>query len=356
MNFTQENTSASEDLIPSNVTLTTPISFQPQNIRRFIFINYILLCNIIAVFGIVSNIMNAVIFWRQGLAEAINVSFFALSLSDLCQLVMVVLVSNFHIPALALRSNFAVFLNRLTYYVCGVLRICFSRISVWITVLITLERCVCILSPLKVRVFFTPQRLSLVIAAIAALILISSSPVFATVKVVKSVEPKTNQTLYSLVVLKLGSSMQDFSVLAMMCTQLLSLSIIVINNVLLLLALKRRKQRWIQERSGVFVLRETVQRPVDDQEDAVTTAGSSGHGAAASALNITIAQSTEVVVGRARTAGPGPGLPSTATIMRDRKLSRMVIILSVILVGSFLPSTVWFCLTRIRPEFQPNGR
>ncbi|RUS84754.1 hypothetical protein EGW08_007496, partial [Elysia chlorotica] len=204
-----------------------------------------ILCNLIGLFGILSNIVNALVFYKQRFTEAITTSLFALSLSDLCQLVMMILVSNFHIPMLALRSHFTLFLNRLTYYYCGVLRICFSRISIWITVLITLERCVCILLPLKVRVMFTPKRVAVAIAVISTLTLITSTPVFASVRVVKATNPRTNVTFNTFVNTEWAESMKDVSVVTMLCTQVFSLCVILVCNILLLLGLKKRRKIWV---------------------------------------------------------------------------------------------------------------
>ena len=360
MNFTEKNTNISEDLLnddiisPSPVDQAEPISVHPDNIHAFILVNYVILCNSIAVFGILSNVVNALVFYKQGFTEAITVSLFAMSLSDLCQLVMVVLVSNFHIPMLVVRSNFTVFLNRLIYFVCGILRICFSRISIWITVLITLERCVCILLPLKVRVIFTSKRVAVVIAVISFVIFVASTPVFASVKVVTSINLKTNATFNAFATSNLGSSMEDVSVVSMMLTQISSLIFVIVCNALLLLGLKRRKQRWVQ--GNVTRQASTANQHISALSVPPVGNTSDAQSARMSTLNVTVWHSTLSSSERPHVAQPSGTLGTSTNRLRDRKLSRMVVIISVILLVSFLPSSMWFCLTRIRPEFQVQGR
>ena len=379
MNFTAENTSVTGDIFSEGSTISTPIflpqthvlKWHPQDLSVFTWINYVFLCNIIALFGFFSNIVNALVFRKHGFTEAITVSLFALALSDFFQLAMVLLVSNFHVPMLVFHSHFTFFLNRITYYVCGVLRICLSRIAIWITVLITLERCVCILYPFKIKVLFTPRKMTIAIAIIAFLILVSSIPVLATVQVVKSIHPATNATIYGIIDKELGTSMQDMSVVTMVCTQVSSLVIIVGGNAVLLLELRRRKQRWALTSTGFHIARHTVNLTVNNT---TAVARPTSRSAAAvnpdsrgriSTLNIPVSGSAATAAspasnpsstGRARgLAVPGPGTPG-AVSLRDRRLSRMVVILSVILLISFIPSTVWFCLTRIEPKFKQSGR
>ncbi|CAG5124274.1 unnamed protein product, partial [Candidula unifasciata] len=47
------------------------------------FVNIVCLCGLVSMFGTVANIINLIVFYRQGLNTTINISFFALAVSDL---------------------------------------------------------------------------------------------------------------------------------------------------------------------------------------------------------------------------------------------------------------------------------
>ncbi|CAG5123819.1 unnamed protein product, partial [Candidula unifasciata] len=75
--------------------------------------------------GLIVNILNIIIFIRQGFKESVNVSLFLLTISDLGSLV------------------FVFFLNLVT-----------TGTTAWIA----MERCLCIITPLKVKSLITSRR------------------------------------------------------------------------------------------------------------------------------------------------------------------------------------------------------
>ena len=66
----------------------------------FLYTNRITLANAIALFGAASNIINILVYWRIGFKNSISVSLFALSISDLCYLVLLLLTNATYFPGL----------------------------------------------------------------------------------------------------------------------------------------------------------------------------------------------------------------------------------------------------------------
>lgn len=53
----------------------------------FIIVNHVVLSTGIGLFGVGANVINICVFLKQGLSSSINISFFAMAISDMCSLV-----------------------------------------------------------------------------------------------------------------------------------------------------------------------------------------------------------------------------------------------------------------------------
>jgi hypothetical protein len=60
------------DVFPSNNIVFDPVSIEVRHV--FELANFIILCNIISLFGIGSNVANICVFVRQGFKDSINIS------------------------------------------------------------------------------------------------------------------------------------------------------------------------------------------------------------------------------------------------------------------------------------------
>ncbi|GFR58238.1 chemosensory receptor B, partial [Elysia marginata] len=87
----------------------------------------------------------------------------------------------------------------LEYLTAGWPHVCFARVTGLITAYITMERCLCIAMPLKVKVLITPKRTSFVIAAIFAIVFCSAAPVFTVILADWKFYPSRNKTLLGVV-------------------------------------------------------------------------------------------------------------------------------------------------------------
>ncbi|GFS10218.1 chemosensory receptor B [Elysia marginata] len=103
----------------------------------------------ICIFGILSNIVNIVVFYKMGFSSPSNINLFCLAIADLLILCYILLVS---------AGNHPLFLNaRLSISMVDVARTgalvyySFSALASWITAVINVERSCCIAFPMKVK-------------------------------------------------------------------------------------------------------------------------------------------------------------------------------------------------------------
>ena len=127
--------------------ITPFVSYYVYSIFNFVL--GVSMTSAVAMFGVFSNITNTVVFYKLGLGESINISFFSLAINDLIMSITTVVVEvtlnpamRIRLPAgdLTLQSGFVASL--FVYTCCG--------LGAWITALLSTEKCLCILFPLKV--------------------------------------------------------------------------------------------------------------------------------------------------------------------------------------------------------------
>ncbi|GFO08964.1 chemosensory receptor c [Plakobranchus ocellatus] len=135
---------------------------------------------VVSSFGVVSNIINLIIFTRLGLKDGMSVGLWSLSFSDftvtaqtlgssLCSLCGLLLPKDTRIPPGLVHYVSLLWSQDMMYLV-----------SNWITTFISLERCVCVIRPFKVKEIFTRSRSIAVIIIIFLAHVISYAPIFAT--------------------------------------------------------------------------------------------------------------------------------------------------------------------------------
>lgn len=154
------------------------------------------LCGVICLFGIMSNIINLIVFYRQGLNTTINISFFALAFSDLSCL----LIEQWHIIVTFCQFSELPIVYYDFQYATGLWpHETFSRVTCSITVYITLERCLCVVFPLKIKKIFTLERTTAIIVSIYIVTLSSLIPLYTLSYIDWKFVPEQNKTLLGLI-------------------------------------------------------------------------------------------------------------------------------------------------------------
>ncbi|GFO18211.1 chemosensory receptor b [Plakobranchus ocellatus] len=310
----------------------------------WIYINYVVLGNVVACFGLFTNTLNIIVYWKHGLSDSITVALFALSVSDFCMLLTFVMLASFHIPRLFVVSNATTFVRAVAYYFCGGLRTAFARISVWTTALIACERCMCILFPLKIKYLLTRKKTAWAIVLGSAMILIALIPLLLTLQVETFPDPRSNATFSRLNFKSVFSPLHHFAFFLQAIMQNFSLVAIAVANAVLMWALKKRTQRWASGPAG--------QRPPNRRMSANNRPGGEppeNHRQIAF-IHLPNDQNRPQPLLSSRSFGPEFRVINRDRI--DRKMGRMVVILSGIHLTCLIPTFVWVWFVQAMPEFK----
>ncbi|KAK3799584.1 hypothetical protein RRG08_053212 [Elysia crispata] len=145
------------------------------------YVNGFVLTTFVGVLGVFTNTANICVYLKMGLSETTNISFFSLSISDLLvslSAVLVQLTYNPPVSVMTLPSGAPV--SEIGMAACFIM---FPSMgcSAWITAVLSVERCLCISTPLKVKEIFTPKRtvflvLAMVIYQSVLIVLLYSYP------------------------------------------------------------------------------------------------------------------------------------------------------------------------------------
>lgn len=160
----------------------------------FEIVNLVSICSIIGMFGIFSNIINMIVFYKQGFETTVNIGFFGLAISDITCLLTLQMGSVCMNPLLA-SSNIPWLPLEIYYLLIAWPHICFSKITSYITIYITAERYFSIAIPLKVKALITTKTTTLIMCLIYVVNLLILVPEYATSYIGWRFDPERNQTL-----------------------------------------------------------------------------------------------------------------------------------------------------------------
>ncbi|RUS84170.1 hypothetical protein EGW08_008057 [Elysia chlorotica] len=119
----------------------------------------------ISVFGIIGNTQIILTFVNIGFSESINISYCALCVSDLLCILSLPWNAICYVPAF-IDSGLQFLAREVVVPTGGVLSQIFAGTTAWITVFISLERCLCIMFPLKSKEFVRSQMTVIIILLI----------------------------------------------------------------------------------------------------------------------------------------------------------------------------------------------
>ncbi|KAI8784858.1 fMet-Leu-Phe receptor [Biomphalaria glabrata] len=153
---------------------------------------------VIAVLGIVGNVINILVYCKQGLTSSVNISFTLLAVTDLGSLLTLLWWNVCGIPEM-LSSGIPFSFSEVKHLSAGFPHACFSRVTSWIIVHVLLERCICVLSPFKVKTILTPARTAVVIALVYLVMILTLVPEYSSMYLSWKFYPQSNRTLLGLV-------------------------------------------------------------------------------------------------------------------------------------------------------------
>lgn len=209
--------------------------------RIFEVVNFVFISCVIGLFGIVANIINIIIFYKQGFRNTVNIGFFGLAISDLCCLVALIWISICMNPLIA--SSNAHWQQADVMYLSGAwLHACFGRITSYITGYITAERYFSIAMPLKVRDIFTPKLTTVIICACYVINLLTLVPEYATSYLGWKFVPAKNGTYLTLAFTTSKSSVEGLVYVLHSVFGIGSFVAVICFTVILVIKLKRTAQ------------------------------------------------------------------------------------------------------------------
>ncbi|XP_005109669.3 N-formyl peptide receptor 2 [Aplysia californica] len=128
-------------------------------------VKVVVISGLLSLFGVASNIVNIVVFAKQGFQDSTNISLLGLAVSDLCSLVPTIWISICLNPFFY-QSVLPFDPWTITHLTGAVPHIIFVKIATFITAFIAFERCLCIVVPLKVKAIITPGRTKRIVVSI----------------------------------------------------------------------------------------------------------------------------------------------------------------------------------------------
>ncbi|KAI8778953.1 allatostatin-A receptor [Biomphalaria glabrata] len=264
----------------------------------FLVIVRVIVTQGLCILGVVTNVLCIVTFVAQGLRDTVNTGLLALAVSDLLSLVTLSWLSVLHTPDFSSRDLPFIPLE-MGYLTAGWPHVFFTRITTWITVYITLERCFCIAAPMKVKAVFTPRRTVMYIVGVYLVMLASVFPIYYTARFANKFVPQKNITLLGIVFISDRNDIETVS--------------FHINNILPLTA-------FILIIVGTAILTRKL-------------------------LQISIWRLKTSSVNR-----------SEEMLSRDTKIVKMIVSLSTIFILCYLPGTIVFIWMMLDPELRIDGQ
>ncbi|KAL8569048.1 hypothetical protein ACOMHN_020491 [Nucella lapillus] len=198
MNSSMDNASSSSSLSP-------PLFIPCENPRNIVspfvpkMIDLVVHAGIFPVLvtcGVITNVINMAVFARQGLSNRINVCLFSLALSDAGSLIFVMGSKAHTLISLGdpVAGNY--WQQRHLALLFGSY-LAFSVISNVITAIIAMERCLCVLNPLKAAKFFRTKHMKMLISAVALyLLVVNNVSLLTKYQTIQVTNPLTNTSSY----------------------------------------------------------------------------------------------------------------------------------------------------------------
>ena len=178
------------------VSLETRLVFTYEYFFLTKFIYHIWIC--IALFGLVSNTINIVVFAKTGLKDNVTITLFFLSLSDLLNIT----INSPSIVGRYMEANHPRYKWPFDRYIILFgpywYAYVFYDYSSFISVFLATVRCACIARPLRFKSMFTKSRTLTILCLLFLLAIILRSPVLTVFSLSWAVNPQTNSTYRSI--------------------------------------------------------------------------------------------------------------------------------------------------------------
>uniref|UniRef100_A0A2C9LWL5 G-protein coupled receptors family 1 profile domain-containing protein n=1 Tax=Biomphalaria glabrata TaxID=6526 RepID=A0A2C9LWL5_BIOGL len=189
--------------------------------------NYVavVLSETLSVLGVILNIINAMVFLKMGLNDSTNISLFSLSLADVGLLLMMAAYGVLFHPWM-LETVDADLIDAVNYIALGWPHVCFSRISGCLTAFIALERFICIVLPLRVKSLVTKRRTFVACGGIFATLIAGTTPAFFSYSIGERFSQLHNKTTVGLIPSQHSYVLENISLSVNILAQMTSFTLV----------------------------------------------------------------------------------------------------------------------------------
>ncbi|KAK3799410.1 hypothetical protein RRG08_050711 [Elysia crispata] len=112
------------------------------------------------------NVANISVFWNMGLSDLSNLKFFVLSIIDLMSSILILLIPFVSPPLDSMMGSHYVTYTTIIELFTAPVMYATTACGAWVTAIISMERCICVLLPLKVKLFFTHRTTAVLLLGI----------------------------------------------------------------------------------------------------------------------------------------------------------------------------------------------
>ncbi|KAK7005261.1 tachykinin-like peptides receptor 86C [Biomphalaria glabrata] len=213
-----------------------------------ILLNNVCVSSLIGLAGIVGNIFNVIVFAHQGLKSSINICLFSMAISDTIT-VLILEWANICFNPFIDNLRAPVIFSDLYYVSAAWLAGSTYRITLYLTVYITAERCLCILFPLKIKTLVTPRKTKFIVVMINVANLITLIPEYSTVYLSWRFNEARNETVLGLAARSNRAETQPITFLTHVILVVVGFLSVVVLTFILVVHLRRQTQ-WRIQSSG----------------------------------------------------------------------------------------------------------
>ncbi|GFR84303.1 peptide receptor GPCR [Elysia marginata] len=190
---------AAENIIgaSANNTVSAPDDVTSTMERIFITGTFIMMWAILitAAFGIVGNILNLIVYSKLGFSETIHMTYVAMAVSDLgCLLTLMWICLVYFSGTILAQSDIQLDIPRVAGFTGSWPHNAFSRTTALLTAWVSLERCVCVMCPTRVKLIITPRVTKIILSAIFIIGCFPVAFVYVGLKTELRLDPTRNQT------------------------------------------------------------------------------------------------------------------------------------------------------------------
>ncbi|XP_059155883.1 kappa-type opioid receptor-like [Physella acuta] len=211
--------------------------------HQFSIVVTIFMSGAVSIMGVCCNVINLVVFRRQGLHETVNISLFSLAVADLLCVTFTLWLSVCMVLYVLDPPSLTFDPTSLISVTASGPRIIFSRTSCWLTAVISLQRCLCVTLPFKVRRILTLKNTAACVVLVSAFTCLTHMSLYFYRTLRVGFDPRTNSTRIYTALVSYGNIDIVVNAVFFIILPVLNFLIVLTCTLIIILTLKN-SQKW----------------------------------------------------------------------------------------------------------------